>query len=274
MKAIIFSAALLLGVTITAGAQSISVNFVGTAGDNGTLAPTDFAGNPNEGAFVQNWVNAVGTSGTLINLPTSLGSLTPATVTWQAGNGGWQLPNTVDGANLSGGANPVMMKGYLDSFSDATPTVLTFTGLPTAGLLYDVLVYFDGDNGGSWRVGEFTLSGALSGNGSAFGEDSEGVNFNSGTGNNPDGLFQLPVAGPNGNQLWPISPNNSEGNYVRFSGVSGSSFIITGDPGPAATGTLRAAINGIQIVGVPEPSTVVLFGLGGTGLLLGFLRRR
>lgn len=273
MKTTIICTTLLAGVCLNADAQVVSLNFIGSGGAAGTLAPTDMAGNPNESTFVSNWNNAAGTTGTATGLIDHLGNPTTVGVTWQAGNGTWQLPNTLGGANTAGGANPAMMKGYLDSFSDATPTTISFTGLPV-GVSYDVIVYFDGDNGGNWRVGEYRLTGALTGNGTGAGEDSENINFNSGTGNNANGIFQLPVAGPNGNQVWPISPNNAEGNYIKFSGVSGSSFVLTADPGPAATTTLRAAINGVQIVGVPEPSTFALLGLAGAGFLAHYIRRR
>jgi hypothetical protein len=259
--------------TTAIGAEVVSVNFVGSAGAAGTMGATDFAGNPDNGTFVSSWNNAGGTSGTLNGLLSSLGNDSGLGITWAAGNGTWQLPNTTSGTDLAGGANPIMMKGYLDSFASATPTVVTVNNLVAPLGTYDVIVYFDGDNGGDWRVGQFALSEALTGNATFIGEDSENVNFNSGSGNNANGLFQLPVAGGTGNLNWPNSPNNSEGNFILFSGVSGSSFTLSASPS-AWGGTPRAAINGIQIVGVPEPSTIALLALGGMGLMVIQLRRR
>ena len=158
-----------------------------------------------------------------------------------------------------------MMKGYLDVQSSATISLSGLTG--DFANPYTVIVYFDGDNGNSWRVGNFTINGNTLG-----GEDSEGVGFNAGGGGagneNPDGLFQMPVGGGTGNAMWPVvGGNNSEGNYVVFTGVTGSSFTLTAGGGPTAD-ALRAPINGIQIIGVPEPSLSLLSGCAMFGMLI------
>lgn len=66
--------------------------------------------------------------------------------------------------------------------------------------------------------------------------------------------------------------NLNSGNYVRFRNVSLDTLeiAITGLTDGTNGGNL-AAVNGIQIVAVPEPSTSALFGLAGVALLL---RRR
>lgn len=249
-----------------ASASVVSVNFVGSAGDAGTLAPGDYAGAASESAFVPNWNNATGASGTLNNLVSSTGAATGISVTYAAGDGVWKLPNTTTGANLAGGANPTMMLGYLDSFSADTPTVLQFSGIP-AGQTYGLIVYFDGDNGTAWRSQSMIVSGALTGNDTLTGEDSESTNFNSGAGQNPDGLFQIPVPGGSGNQLFPLTPNNAEGNMVVFTGLSGSDFTLTITPVGGTSTTRRAAVNGVQLVFVPEPGSSALALLAAAGLL-------
>ncbi len=56
------------------------------------------------------------------------------------------------------------------------------------------------------------------------------------------------------------------GNYIKFSGVTGSSLTIQAE----SVGNFMS-VNGIQIVQVPEPSSTALLGLGGLALIL---RRR
>ena len=276
MKPILFTV-LLASVSTTRATTVISVNFVGNAGAAGTMASTDVAGLPTAqspvpgvNTFVPNWNNAPGDSaaGSTAGLINSVGSATVASVAWTSDLGGWSLGDTLSGANST--ANRTMMKGYLDAATAGSVTVSGLTGTDF-GNPYTVIVYFDGDNGAQWRVGSYTLGATTLG-----GEDSEGVNFNAGGlagGNeNPDGLFQLPVAGGVGNAVWPVAGgNNNEGNYVVFTGVTGSSFTI--NMTSTAFGDIaRAPINGFQIIAVPEPSVSFLgvFALAGVC----FRRRR
>lgn len=138
---------------------------------------------------------------------------------------------------------------------------------------YDVIVYFDGDNGTNWRVANYRLADNNGFDQTVFGEDSEGVAFNNGNlagGNeNADGYFQHPVSGGAGNQVWPVTGgHNTEGNYFVFSGLTGFSFTLE-SWGSTNSGSLRAPINGIQILGavVPEPASLSLLLLGGVALL-------
>lgn len=258
---------------LPAAAQVVSLNFTG--GDNYELAPTDQAGNPDVfGAFVANWNNLAGPNGTQSNLLTAAGVASSVAVEWNTALGVWNNPDTTLGANLAGGANPTMMRGYLDA--DANGATVKITGLSSLFTSYKVLIYFDGDNGGDWRVGEYTITDTLSA-AELFkdgGEDSENVTFNSGSGQNADGVFQIPVPGPNGNAPWPVSPNNDEGNFLISPDLTADSITITAVGTAAGTATLRAPINGIQIIGVvPEPGTVSLLILGGAAALLRRRRR-
>ena len=150
-----------------------------------------------------------------------------------------------------------MWKGNLDVQNAAT---VSFNNLEFVGP-YDVYVYFDGSNGAGWRVAEFTIGGTT-----LSGEDSENTNW--GFGQNTGKVYQLPVAGSGGNQPFPTSPNNNEGNYVVFSGITGDAFTL-GAAGGSNNGLFRAPINGIQIVGtvIPEPSAAALCLLGGLVLV-------
>jgi len=77
---------------------------------------------------------------------------------------------------------------------------------------YRVLLFFDGDNGGQWRKGLYTITGQRHRAATLQddGEDSEGVDFNAGGGTTgtreSEWLFQIPVEGGLGNQMWPASP--------------------------------------------------------------------
>lgn len=276
---------LLLGLPGSLPAETISLNFVGNSGTAGTLLPGNVAGMANSQSgtttFVSNWNNGLGVSGSMRNLMLSSGGGSETSVRWSADEA-WQIPSTSGGQNLlvAGGspgdglANPTMMKGYIGDTgsSPASATTVSFDGLaPAPGKTsYSVLVYFDGDNGGAWRKGTYRIGSVT-----LDGEDSEGVNFNSGTEENPNGLFQYPVPGSGGNSQYPTSPNNDEGNVVRFDGLTDSTFTLYAWGGPNS-GAPRAPINGIQILdvqSVPEPATMALLGLASASIG-GYVRRR
>lgn len=258
------------------GAQVISVNFSGgPSGGPGAfpLAAGDMAGNPNyPGSFTSTWNDAPGSAGTNLALVTNANAPTALLLSYTTGLGTWSLPDTTTGTNLSGGANPQMMRGYLDAAGAAQPASVTLSGLGSFSKAYRIAIFFDGDNGGDWRVGTYTIrntadSAQLWQGG---GEDSEGVNFNAGPGNsdneNPNGLFQVPVGGGSGNQVWPVSPNNNEGNFLVSDWLTADGITLEAIGSAAGSGTLRAPINGIQIL-VPEPMTLGLLAVGAAGLL-------
>jgi len=263
-------------LSAVAGGETVSVNFSsGTSGEGDNafaLTSTDLAGNPSvPGSFVANWNNAPGASMTDLPLVDSSNAATTLRLAYSTDLGGWSLPDNTAGANLSGGANPQMMRGYLDSADNGRVTI---TGLAGYFKSYQVAIFFDGDNGGSWRVAQYTIvdnatSAQLFQGG---GEDSEGVNFNAGGGDagneNPDGLFQVPVSGGAGNQMWPaIGGNNGEGNFLLSDVLTADGITI--QMAGTAGDIHRALINGVQVIGevVPEPASLGLLGLAICGLL-------
>jgi len=162
-----------------------------------------------------NWNRAVGAlRGTPLALVDETGATTAATMTWAA-NSGWATP-IVDRPG-----DPRMMKGYLDT-SSASVTTVTIGGL--ASNTYDVYVYVDGDNRTYARSAEYTIRGA------AF---SATTRLTDPANTNFSGTFTKAV--------------NSTGNYVKFT-ISGSGFTLTAKPVPGTNATLRAPVNGIQIV--------------------------
>lgn len=248
-----FLAAYLCGV---ASATTISINFTDAGSVDSTMLSTDIAGVAGTHTRVDNWNNVPGGNGTTPGLIYSDGSASGASVQVSGSIGNWRITPLAPT-----GGDDRMWKGYTD-FDGNTGTI-SITGLSLSGT-YDVYVYFDGDNGSNWRVATYTL-----GSSSFSAEDSENTNW--GAGQNTGKVYQHPVAGTGGNQTWPVSPNNNEGNYIVFTGVSGSSFDLLVQGTGGSTGTRRAPVNGIQIVQIPEPSATVLAAVSG---LFAFRRRR
>jgi hypothetical protein len=90
---------------------------------------------------------------------------------------------------------------------------------------YDVYVYTDGDNHGFTRSGGYTVTGAAATTVQAI--DVADTNFT--------GTF-VPASG-------------GAGNYVKVR-VTGTGFTVTATPLTGTNATLRAPINGLQIVPV------------------------
>ena len=187
--------------------QAISVDFQGNA--SSAMAPGETAGV----VAVAHWNNAAAASGSASNLVDSAGTSTTAGVSWTSDN------NWSTGVSEAAG-NARMMKGYLDTGAgNGSTTTVTVTGLPAAysARPYTVYVYLDGDNGGAWRTGAYTIGSTT------IDAVDMGIDFG--------GIFARAV--------------NSEGNYLVFPGLTGTSFTLT------ATGVddiFRAPVNGIQII--------------------------
>ena len=90
---------------------------------------------------------------------------------------------------------------------------------------YDVYVYVDGDNRSFTRTAAYTISGAGINAATITASDTAEVNFAT--------AF--------------TAANDSSGNYVRFR-ISGSAFTLTARPLAGTNATLRAPINGLQVV--------------------------
>lgn len=138
-------------MAITASASlnqySIGFNFGSdepNGGNLGGLLPSDVAGVP---AVAQaNWNNFAGASGNVGDgITDNSGALTSVGVSWTSANtwASWGRGTEANGSNiLSGTADNVLFRGYLDT-GNATTTTVTVTNLPSQLTLggYDVYVY-------------------------------------------------------------------------------------------------------------------------------------
>ncbi|BDS05460.1 hypothetical protein NT6N_05000 [Oceaniferula spumae] len=144
--------------------------------------------------------------------------------------------------------NNDMMDSYVELGLDTGGTI-SFTNLnASVGAVYDVYVYMN-RNFGNTGTKSVTVGGTTK---FIQGEDDTG-----------------PFSEANYATQAAADANPTEGgNYILFSGVSTDNLdIVFGHVGPNG----RAGINGVQIVGVPEPSSAALLGLGGLALIM---RRR
>jgi hypothetical protein len=173
-----------------------------------------------------------------------------------------------------------LMHGYLDSTGAANVAPATpYNFFPTAandpqvyvtGLAawlaargapaYNVVAYVDGD-GTNGRVGEYWLQAASGSDLAALtvGGDLTPHLFNNDTANFT-GAYDL------------LSPSSTalegadSGNYMVFTNLTADSFLLrTNEAGGAA---LRAPINALQIIAVPEPAALGILGLAALTVLV------
>ena len=242
LRSLTFVAALTALLTLPVRAAMIGINFVGKGtGYTQLMAATEVAGVP--GFTQSNWNNAEGSSSTGQSLHDENNQATGATLTWTFAGKSYTSVSDTPGDGR-------MMRGYISQFSSSAPTV-TVSGLGTAFTSsgYDVLVYFDGENTpgtpSDW-VTQYTLAVGGSTVATVFGKDAAGVNFG--------GSFSEASGSTAGSA--------TAGNYVRFTGLTGSGFTLTATP-DAGSGP----INAIQIISVPEPASLALLVLGAVAAL-------
>jgi hypothetical protein len=192
-------------------ARVVSISFVG----NGTA----MGSSESAGVIAKaNWNNAPGNTNTSLALVDETGTQNGGTLSY-TGDNPWAVPITDTAGNFR------MMRGYLDT-GNQNPSTIQIFGLPTSSTGYDIYVYADGDNASTDCTRTYTISGSGF-NMSITATDAANTNFS--------GTF--------------TEANNSNGNYVKFSGIQATAFTLTATPVSASGGgALRAPVNGIQIV--------------------------
>jgi len=233
------SLSILVLVAGNALAAPIGIHFVGKGEVSGLVYSQPMTSSasagvpPHEQAHWNNAEGSINSSG--LDLVDGDGQPTGASLTWTyAGKGNTWIDDNP--------GNNRMMRGYIYKFS--TDPAVTVSGLGPAFTSpgYDVLVYFDGDNGGTDWTTDYTIS--VSGTVTTLsGTDSADTDF--------AGTFD-------------DATTDGIGNYVRFTGLTSSDFTLT-----ATVQTGEGPINGLQIA--PEPSALALLTLA---LAATFARRR
>jgi MYXO-CTERM domain-containing protein len=210
---------LALLVPFTAQASGpISINFVGKY--TSAMGPAEQAGVEPQTC----WNNVDSMVGTLTGLLDAQGVVTSAAVEWRG-------DPDYNGLTESPGDNR-MMRGYLQNLPGEDLSV-EVTGLGPHP--YDLILYFDGNNGSTaWQM-TYAVSGIQR------------------TVTDPPG-FTDPVVF--------TEDTGAGGNWTRIVGLSGDAFTLEAWSPSGHSGLL----NGLQIVPMPEPGTLALLALGVAGL--------
>ncbi len=275
MRQIIVGLALTFGLSLSSQAASIGLNFMeGAAAD--TLGATDLAGAP--GYAQVNWNNSGARWSNTAEMNDDTGAPSGVLAAWDCNNT-WSTSAATDTPNGR------LMHRYLDAtgvarddtapyslWNRANQPQVRLTGLSswmvTGGASsYEVIVYFDGDET-QGRVAEYwiqeaTYSGDIAN--LTLGPEVSPHLFGSDVENFTGTFTQVPLTADS-------LANAQPGNYAVFTGLTSDSILVRSEEA-SSPGALRATINGIQIVAVPEPSTIALLVLGGIGVGLRLRRR-
>lgn len=236
--------------TASAPAQIISVDF-----DNSTslviptMEPTDLAGAP--GVRVGNWNPWLKNDTTVGDAGQTIVDSSGATVAGFTayGNFSWTSRDN-DTVN-----DTAMFSDIVDV--QTSTRLVEVSGVPYSA--YDVYVYMHDDDFD--RAGQFTLgSETFYMRGFGPGEHA-GDPLSDGTG------YVISTDTTLG-----LGTDINQGNYVRFSNVTGSAFQMAWTAVNAGDSVQRAKVAGFQVVQVPEPTALALAGVGIAGLLIS--RRR
>lgn len=260
--------AVVAGQCGVATAQSIGIDWFGGngTGDQTQMLPGEVAGVVPQSNW-NSFLDATGTTAETFPLNLGTGAASGASVTFSGSPNDWDT-----GITEATSLNHKMMLGYIDT-NDTSITTVAVNGLPASftGPGYNVYLYYDGDNGTQHRVGRYEINGV-----SMWGRDA-GVNF---VGTFTQGQTTTdPAPGMTGTGLDNLAAAVATvpaGNYMIFGPLTSANFTLNVQASASAGGTNRASLNGMQIVAVPEPTTIWLVAIGvlaSAGLLVRSRRR-
>jgi hypothetical protein len=221
--------------------QSAGFNFVASDAGNPQAQPTTLAPADVAGAVPQaNWNNldlANGSATTGIVYDNGLGTAVPSTI-----NVTWASPNSWQSAgnnSFPAGPNRALMAGYIDSNDQpGGGPMISVTNIPAAlqTPTYDVYVYLMSDNAAQ-RGGGYTLTPATG---------------------NPIVKYGSTLGNPTMHVEDPGTDvdNSLDGTFLKFTGLSGSSFMLAADATLTTPNGFRAPIAGVQIVSFALPGDV------------------
>lgn len=269
-----FLLAVFLGAAPSVHAASISINFALTNNDANRVDTNEFAlvGNPYaEVVSGQHWnhvpsapatFTAATQGGNAVNLRDSTGAtaakLTSTGAFFSAATRVTSLHGS-DGATpqITGDAGLFQSALFLGGSGNAGESLTITLNNSFNFSAYRILVFFDIGGGGPRTYGLQVTDGLTA---STFW--TQDTNTDSDPDN--DGIM-------NWKQTLATTSATAvkDANYAMFDGLRGNTFTITG----VSTGG-RAVITGIQIIALPEPSSLAIWLLEGGGAALYVLRRR
>jgi hypothetical protein len=249
----LFLGILILSIPTTASAGALGLKFAATDPDAATssLGPAEVAGVVPQA----NWNNLTGATGTDVgSLVRDDGGASSATVSW-AGPNTWR--STTGNNAFPDGPNRKLTAGYLDSNNTAAGGAMVTVNNIDAAIrapAYNVYVYFVGDSAAD-RGGAYTLTPSV---GSPI------VKYGS-TLAMPSAFIEDPGTD---------ADNTLDGTHLVFRGLTAPSFSIASNTELTTPNGFRAPINAIQIVAVPEPTSVMLTCGAAIAAALAWRRRR
>ena len=207
----------------------ISIDFVGggVAVDSGATGTVVMGATESAGVKpATHWNSAASNTGTMASLKLADGTTTSASATWTTpvASGETSATWSLDWPDSPGDVR--MMNGYLDPRATASPATINVTGLASPmSSGYDVYVYcFEDMTWADTRTSKYTI----------------GSTTHTVKQTEPPQVTSFPG--------YTLAPEGGAGNYVMFKNVTGSSFTLTAMPGTSLHSTVRAPVNGIQIV--------------------------
>jgi hypothetical protein len=207
----------------------ISIDFVGggVAVDSGATGTVAMAASESAGVKpATHWNSAASNTGSLASLKLADGTTTSASASWATpvATGETSATWSLNWTDAPGDVR--MMNGYLDPRATASPATIKVTGLASPmSSGYDVYVYcFEDMTWGDTRTSKYTIGSTTH------------------TVKQTEPPLVTSFSG------YALAPEAGAGNYVVFKNVTGTSFTLTATPGTSLHSTVRAPVNGIQIV--------------------------